>query len=164
LSRQSFGRTPNETKPMMQPDTPLTVPPGGGKATDVIGNAITIKIHGRDTGGAFALIQSVDKPNEGPPPHVHHREDETFYVLAGEYEFGCGGEHIRAKEGTTIFAPRDVPHHYKCVSQMPGRLLVVISPAGFERFFEEVNGLADVERVMAIGKKYGLEFLPPPGA
>ena len=103
MSRQSFGRTSNETKHMMQADSPLIVPPGGGKATDVIGNAITIKIHGRDNGGAFSLVQSVDKPNIGPPPHVHHREDEAFYVLAGEYEFGCGGERIRAKEGTTIF-------------------------------------------------------------
>jgi quercetin dioxygenase-like cupin family protein len=145
---------------MIPTDTPITVPPGCGRATNVIGNAITLKIHGRDTGGAFAMVQSVDKPNEGPPPHVHHREDETFYVLAGEYDFVCGDERLHAREGTTLFAPRDVPHHYKCVSAAPGRLLVVITPAGFERFFEEVDGLAEVERVVAIGKKYGLEFLP----
>lgn len=140
---------------------PITIAPGGGTATNVIGNPITIKIHGRDTGGVFAMIETLDKPNEGPPPHIQHREDETFYVLEGEYEFMCGGQKFIAKAGTTAWLPRGVPLQYTCVSKTPGRLLIVINPAGFEDFFTEANGLSDVGQVIEVGKKFGLEFLPP---
>jgi quercetin dioxygenase-like cupin family protein len=137
---------------------PIIVPRDGGTHTDVIGNAITIKIHGRDTGGAFSLIESVEKENAGTPPHIHHREDETFHVLEGDYEFMCAGRLHKASKGDTVFAPRDVPHNYKCVSKTGGRLLVVISPAGFEKFFEEISGMTDIGRVVEIGRRYGLEF------
>ena len=145
--------------------TPIQVPPGEGTRTFVIGNRITIKLHGRNTGGAFALIESVDAPGEGPPPHVHAREDECFFVLEGEYEVFCDGRRIPASAGTTIFAPRGLAHNYRSIGKSRGRLLTTISPAGFEKFFEEINAMPpehqEIPKVVAIGKKYGLEFLPP---
>ncbi|MBI2927549.1 MAG: cupin domain-containing protein [Verrucomicrobia bacterium] len=142
------------------------VPPGDGKTVTVIGHPITIKIHGHDTGGAFAVVETADPLGGGPPPHIHHREDETFYVLEGEYELMCGGQTHRMGKGATALLPRDVPHAYKCLSAGGGHLLVTLTPAGFERFFEEVGALSaaeqqDIPRVIAIGQKYGLEFLPP---
>jgi quercetin dioxygenase-like cupin family protein len=142
------------------------IAPGAGHSVSVIGNPITIKIHGRDTGGAFAVVETVDAEGGGPPPHVHHREDEAFYVLDGEYELMCGGQTHRVSKGATAFLPREAPHAYKCLSAGGGRLLVTITPAGFERFFEEVGALSaseqeDIPRVIAMGLKYGLEFLPP---
>lgn len=73
------------------------------------------------------------------------------------------------KRGTTIFAPRGIPHTYPYLGKTPGRLLCVITPSGFEEFFEEIGALSpqqqkDIPRVIEIGKKYGLEFPPPPGA
>src|SRR5262245_44492230 len=123
----------------MPDQNPIILPPKGGTVTNVIGNVITVKVHGRDTGGAFSLIECVDQPNEGPPAHIQHREDETFCVLEGEYEFMCGGKTFTAKAGTTAWLPRGVPHRYKCISKTPGRMLVVLSPAGFEDFFVEAN-------------------------
>jgi quercetin dioxygenase-like cupin family protein len=144
---------------------PLVVPADQGKALNVIGNAITIKIHGRDTGGALCVIESVDQPGAGPPPHRHQREAETFHVLEGEYEFTCDGKRLRASPGATVFAPQGRAHSYKNIGPRPGRLLVAITPAGFEGFFEEVGALSpaaqQIPTVIALGKKYGLEFLPP---
>jgi quercetin dioxygenase-like cupin family protein len=144
---------------------PLHVPAGDGKKVSVIGNAINIRIHGRYTGGVLSVIESVEQPGGGPPPHIHHREDETFQILEGEYEFNVGGKTIRAQPGATLFAPRGVPHFFRNVGQTPGRLMCVITPSGLEGFFEEVGALTpqqqEIPRVMEIAKKFGLEFLPP---
>ncbi len=141
---------------------------GEGKTVNVIGNEITIRLHGRDTNGALSVAESVDQPGGGPPPHIHHREDETFHVLEGEYEFMCGGKTFIARKGATVFAPRGVPHAYRYLGSTPGRLVFTLTPAGFEGFFEEVGALSskeqEIPRVIEIGKRYGLEFLPPPSA
>ena len=153
----------------MPPVDPIQVPNDGGKTVNVLGRPMVIRIHGRDTGGVLSVVVSYDAPGDGPPPHIHHREDETFQVLEGEYEFMVGGKTIPAKSGTTLFAPRGIPHTYRYVGQSPGRLMCVITPAGFEGFFEEIGAMSPqqqqvIPRVMEIAKKYGLEILPPPGA
>jgi quercetin dioxygenase-like cupin family protein len=148
---------------------PIQVPNGGGKQVNVLGIPIFIRLHGRDTGGVLSMVESIDLPGGGPPPHIHHREDETFQVLEGEFEFSVGDKKIMAKQGTTIFAPRGIPHTYRYVGQTPGRLMCIITPAGFEGFFEEIGAMSpqqqqDIPRGMEIAKKFGLEFLPPPSA
>ena len=147
---------------------PILAPADGGKTVNVIGIPITICIHGRDTGGVLSVVESIDQPGGGPPPHIHQREDETFQVLEGEYEFTCAGKTFTAQKGATIFAPRGLAHTYRYVGKTSGRLMATITPAGFEGFFEEVGALSpqqqEIPRVIEIGKKYGLEFLPPPGA
>lgn len=148
---------------------PIAIPAGGGKPVNILGIPMLIRIHGRDTGGTLSVVESHDQPGGGPPPHIHHREDETFQILEGEYEFMAGGKTILAQPGTTLFAPRGVPHTYRCVSKSGGRLSVVLTPAGFEDFFAEIGALSlpqqqDIPRVIEIGKKYGLEILTPPGA
>ena len=147
---------------------PMLIGAEEGNAVNVIGNAITIRLHGRATGGVLSVAESIDQPGGGPPPHIHHREDETFQVLEGEYEFTCGGKTFTAYKGATVFAPRGLPHAYRYVGRTPGRLMVTMTPAGFEGFFEEVGALTpqqqEIPRVIEIGKRYGLEFLPPPGA
>jgi uncharacterized cupin superfamily protein len=111
-------------------------------------------------------VESHDVPGGGPPPHIHTREDETFQVLEGEYEFTVAGSSFVAGKGATIFAPRGIPHTYRYLGQAPGRLMCVITPAGFERFFEAVGALTpqqqqDIPRVLGIAKEFGLEILPP---
>jgi quercetin dioxygenase-like cupin family protein len=147
---------------------PIHISSDGGKKVSILGIPMAIRIHGRDTGGVLSAVESHDVPGGGPPPHIHHREDETFQVLEGEYEFTVGGKSFVVKRGATLFAPRGIPHTYRYLGQMPGRLLCVITPSGFEGFFEEIGALTpqqqqDIPRVIEIGKKYGLEFPPPQG-
>ena len=148
---------------------PIQVPNNGGKQVNVLGIPMLIRIHGRDTNGVVSVVESLDVPGGGPPPHIHQREDETFQILEGEYEFMVGGKTILAKPGTTLFAPRGIPHAYRYLGQTPGRLMCTITPSGFEGFFEEIGALSppqqqDIPRVMEIAKNFGLEILPPPGA
>ena len=146
---------------------PAVIPPGAGHSINVLGTPMLIRIHGRDTNGTVSAVETVDSPGGGPPPHIHHREDETFQVLEGEYEFMVAGSTVRAEAGTTLFAPRDVPHTYRCVGDKPGRLLCIINPAGFEQFFETIGAMSpseqqNIPKVIEIGRTFGLEFLPPP--
>lgn len=146
---------------------PIQIPCDGGKKVNVLGTPIVIRLHGRDTGGVLSVVESHDLPGGGPPPHIHQREDETFQVLEGEYEFMCDGKTFTAQKGATIFAPRGVPHTYRYLGQTPGQLMVTLTPPGFEGFFEEIGAMSpqqqsDIPRVMEIAKKYGLEILPPP--
>jgi quercetin dioxygenase-like cupin family protein len=148
---------------------PIQIPKDGGQPVNILGIPMLIRLRGRDTGGVLSAVESHDVPGGGPPPHIHHREDETFQILDGDYEFTVGGKTIVAKPGTTLFAPRGIPHTYRYLGQTQGRLMCVITPAGFEGFFEEIGAMTpqqqqDIPRVLEIGKKYGLEFLPPPGA
>ena len=147
---------------------PIKIPIDGGKAVNILGIPMLIRVNGSDTNGSISIVESHDLPGGGPPPHVHRREDETFQILEGEYEFTVAGKSFVAKAGTTIFAPRGIPHTYRYLGQAPGRLMCVITPAGFEGFFEEIGVLSpqqqqDMPRVMEIAKKFGLEILPPPG-
>lgn len=145
---------------------PIQIPLNGGKAVNILGTAMLIRLHGRDTNGVVSAVETHDVPGGGPPPHIHHREDETFQILEGEYEFTVAGKAILAKQGDTLFAPRGIPHTYRYVGKTPGRLMTVITPAGFEGFFEEIGAMSpqqqqDIPRVMEITKKFGLEILPP---
>jgi len=146
---------------------PIQVSKDGGTKVNVLGTLLVIRIHGRDTNGVLSVVESHDTPGGGPPPHIHHREDETFQILEGEYEFNVDGKTIRAAPGATLFAPRGVAHTYRCISQAPGRLMCTITPSGFEGFFEEIGALIpqqqqDISQVMAIAKKFSLEILPSP--
>ena len=148
---------------------PLHIPIDGGDRVNILGIPMAIRVRGRDTGGVVGVAESFDVPGGGPPPHIHSREDELFEVLEGEYEFTVGDKSFVARKGTTIFAPRGVPHTYRYMGQSPGRLRVAILPAGFEGFFEKVGALSpaeqqDIPRVIAIGKEFGLEFMPPSAA
>lgn len=148
---------------------PIIVPSDGGGKLNILGIPMYIRIHGRDTGGVVSVVESHDVPGGGPPPHIHQNEDETFQALEGEYEWTVGEKTFIAGKGTTIFAPRGIPHTYRYLGSEPGRLMCVITPSGFEGFFEEIGAMSpeqqqDIPRVMEIGGKYGLQFLPPPDA
>ena len=85
---------------------PIHVPHDGGKAVNILGIPMVIRVHGRDTGGVVSVVESHDVPGGGPPPHIHHREDETFQILEGEYEFTVGGKSYRCQRGGRRFLRR----------------------------------------------------------
>lgn len=148
---------------------PFLISSNAGKPVNILGIPMVIRIHGSDTGGVLSAVESHDVTGGGPPPHIHHREDETFQILEGEYEWTVGGKTFIAQKGATLFAPRGIPHTYRYLGTTPGRLMCVITPSGFEGFFEEIGAMSprqqqEIPRVLEIAKKYGLEILPPPGA
>ena len=144
---------------------PIHIRSSGGTKLNVLGIPMVIRIHGRDTAGTVSAVESHDLLGDGPPLHIHRREDETFQILEGEYEFTVADQIVLATKGDTIFAPRGVPHTYRYRGQTPGRLLCVITPSGFEGFFEEISALSmseqqEIPRVLEIAKKFGLEIVP----
>ncbi len=149
---------------------------GEGRSYWVVGDLYTIKTGGDETGEAFALIEGWVPPGGGPPPHIHRREDEAFYVLEGQIQFHADGEHILATPGTWITLERGSLHHFRNVGSTPAKILILVTPAGLERFFAEIGREAtddrspeagtvthaDIERLLATAPKYGLEIQPPP--
>jgi quercetin dioxygenase-like cupin family protein len=131
---------------------------------DVLGELITLLVSGNQTHGVFTVLSETSPPDGGTPLHTHHQEDEALYVLEGEYEIQCGEQTVRAGPGSFVFAPREILHRLANVSTGPSRVLGVISPAGFEGFWEKVSQLAppsDLEQILAIAKKYALEIHVP---
>jgi quercetin dioxygenase-like cupin family protein len=121
-----------------------------------------------DTNGMLGAIEVAGPSGSVPPLHVHHREDEAFYVLEGEYTVFVGDDVIAASPGSWVWGPRDVPHGYQIRSER-GRHLSLLTPGGFEAFFEEVAAIATPEAdprsqlstLTEIAARYGVELLGP---
>src|SRR5215468_7575500 len=111
--------------------------PGEGQAVWFLDNHMTIKATASSTGGAFGLLESFIAPGFSPPLHVHHREDESFYVLEGELTMRCGERTFTAAAGAFVFLPRGVPHTFVVEGDMPARMLTLLTPGGGEGVFIE---------------------------
>jgi quercetin dioxygenase-like cupin family protein len=149
-------------------------PDGEGKTIWMVGtDLITFKATGEDTGGAYALFDSLVLPGGGPPPHIHTREAESFYVLEGKFEFLAGDHWVKAAPGSFVHVPKGALHTLKNAGSETGRLLTLVVPAGLEKFFEEAGepgtdissppGPPDVEKLLETSGRYGIEYPPPPG-
>lgn len=97
-----------------------------------------IKATGADTGGRIAIIELTEPPGAVAPKHVHHKEDEGFWVLEGEVTFDVGGTTIVASAGDYAFGPRDIPHSYR-VGPDGCRMLFIVMPAGFEELVRLIS-------------------------
>ena len=116
------------------------VPPGGGESLWVFGGLVRFFATGENTGGAFSLFEEAIDSQTGAIPHLHHEEDQAFYVLEGEHEFACDDEVFPAPVGTYLYVPRGIVHSYRNIGETPGRLLILSTPAGgTERLFFEVG-------------------------
>lgn len=102
-----------------------------GEARWWLGALATIKATSEQTGGSLTLVEVHDPPGESAPLHVHHEEDEGFWILEGQVTFEVGGETIEASAGDFVFGPRDVPHSYE-VGPDGARMLFILTPGGFE--------------------------------
>jgi quercetin dioxygenase-like cupin family protein len=143
--------------------------PGEGKTVTLRGDTYTYKAVGRDTGGHYGLVEITAPPGTpGPPPHIHEAEEEAFYVLEGTLQVRLGERTLQAAAGTFALVPRGTVHTFSNTSARPAKLLVLLSPAGFERAFEELATAApradeppDMERLLAIARKYNLKIVEP---
>ena len=151
-------------------DRAIVLPAGEGKVVSVLGDRYTYKAVGEQTGGAYGLVETaVPAGSSGPPPHIHPGGDEAFYVLDGEVTVLIGDRTITAMAGSFAFVPRGMVHTFSNRGTREARFLAIISPAGFERAFEEMGEVApsadqppDMDRLMAIARKYNLEIAGPP--
>src|SRR5437764_5598477 len=112
---------------------------GEGCTVAVVGDVYRFLATGDDTNGKYALWEAIVPPGGGPPPHVHSREDEGFYVLEGEVIFTVNGKRVVLSAGTFANMPTGMPHAFKNESNKTARTLLSVVPAGLEEMFFEVG-------------------------
>jgi len=152
----------------------LFVRPDQGTVVSVAGDVLVFKAKGEQTNGQYALFEITVEPQASPPPHIHSREDESFYILEGEVEFHLDEHTIVATPGTFLQSPRGQKHSFNVIGSQPAKMLCWATPAGIEHFFTEVGtGLSDayvsppaitpeaIERLVSTAPRYGITILPP---
>jgi quercetin dioxygenase-like cupin family protein len=141
----------------------------GEQVSPRAGARATFKARTEQTGGAYSLVEWEHEPGApGPPLHVHDREEEAFYVLSGAVAVSVGG--VRTEEGTGAFVlvPRGTPHTFSVVGDEPARMLLILSPPGYEGFWEELSAATDggmrqpgADIMSGLGARYHMRVLPP---
>jgi mannose-6-phosphate isomerase-like protein (cupin superfamily) len=139
--------------------------PGDGKAGMLGSIGVRFMIDGAESGGGFSLVEHPMPPRAlGAPLHRHSREDEYTFVLEGRVGALLGDEAVYGESGDLIFKPRDQWHTFWNAGDVPARILEIISPAGFEGYFEALTelprdaGPPDPAAIAAIADRYGLEL------
>lgn len=154
----------------------MTIQPGKVLVRDDVDPVHWIGEQGRfllrseDTGGLFSFFEVTTAPGGGPPLHLHDDHDEALYVVEGEYEIKVAERTVTGRPGTLAYTPRGTAHRFRNLTDVPSRLLVIASPGGHERFFEELSavltaGPPDPTKLAAVAKKHhitGLEPFGPP--
>ena len=143
--------------------------PGEGTALRTpTGDVVTIKAATEQTNGSLTVMELVISPRQGPALHTHLREDELWYVLDGDFRFKAGDAMLWASTGGMAFGPRGTPHCFQNIGDTPGRLLVITTPSGLERFFEQFTellpGPVGPEALTAVGHANWVEFIGPPAS
>ena len=167
------------TSPGTSGPAPIALRRDEGEALWFLDFLATIKSSAETTGGRVAVIEHLAGQDAGSPLHVHHREDEWFYVLDGELTIWVDGQVIPAPAGSFVYGPRNTPHTFTVSSPEGARFLLVTEPAGFEGFMRAVAEPAraltvppppsdasqapDPAQLAALAAEYGIDILGPPG-
>lgn len=171
LSAVLYAQKPAETKKPDQktvhektlPRKGYVLSPGEGIPIPNLGKESFIKMSGDNTETRVALHESLHPAGYSPGLHIHTKEDEYFYLLEGSYEFYIDGQWHTAGPGSFVFIPKGIKHGFRTGSD-GGRALVIFSPAGMEKFFQEFSkaqqeGKQIKDFFEPLAKKYGLEYL-----
>jgi len=153
---------------------PLIRSSSEGPTIAVVGDVYRFLATSEDTNGKYAMWEAIVPPGGGPPPHVHSREEEGFYILEGEITFQIGDERVVATAGMFANMPVGTPHSFKNESTLPAKMLISVAPAGLEQMFFEVGvpveqgattasppTKEEIEKLLAIAPKYGVEIRLP---
>jgi quercetin dioxygenase-like cupin family protein len=153
---------------------PILRKPAEGRCVGVFGDVYRFMATGEETDGRYALWEAIVPPGGGPPPHIHSREEEGFYILEGEITFQTGEKRFVARAGTFANMPVGSLHSFRNESTTTARMLISVAPAGLERMFFEVgeplaDGAAtasppskeDIEKLLAVAPRYGIEVRVP---
>lgn len=154
----------------MSMQTPTLLGPGEGQHVDFLGNRNVVKAGGEETDGLLTVIEFTAGPGFGPPPHIHGREDEMFYVLEGSATFWCDGEEATYGPGGFCWLPKGLAHRFE-MGPEGGRILQLTSPAQFEDMITDygtaigadddvVPAPPDVPRLVEVCRRYDIELLP----
>lgn len=132
-----------------------------------LGSPTLIRASGETTNGSFGLVEHLTvAPGFASPYHMHHLEDEAFYVLEGNLAFVSNGKWFDASAGAYVFLPREIPHGFKVEGPAPAKVLILAVPAGFESFVLELSDPApgsapDMQKLMRAAAKYRIDILGP---
>src|SRR5688572_16239180 len=141
--------------------TATILAPGEGDKYWIVGDHGTFKIGPEQSGGRYTVIEAFVPPGGGPPPHVHAREDEMFYIFGGQMMFMDNQHTFTAGPGSAVYLKRGTPHTFKNVGTEPVKYILTTSPSGFEAFVNECGeritkiphdkqpGPADIEKLLA---------------
>lgn len=145
-----------------------------GRTIGVVGDVYRFLATGEDTGGKYAMWEAIVPPGSGPPPHIHSREEEAFYILEGEITFQIGEQRFVAIAGTFANMPVGSLHSFKNESGKPAKMLISVAPAGLEEMFFEVGQpvdpgatvaplptKADIETLLMVAPRYGIDIKVP---
>lgn len=144
----------------------VIVQPGAGKNLNFgEENIASVMLSGEQTGGRLAVIYNTEAPDSGPPLHVHANEDELFLVVEGHYSFYADGRWTEVDAGGVVYLPKGTAHRYRNIGTTTGRIWILTSPSGFERFFARyADELAkadgpDMGRIVEIHREHGIELI-----
>lgn len=145
-----------------------------GRTIAVVGDVYRFLATGDDTNCKYALFEAIVPPGGGPPPHVHSREEEGFYILEGEITFTIDGKPLVATAGMFANMPVGTPHSFKNESSRPAKMLISVAPAGLEIMFLEVGvpvpqgattapppTKEEIEKLLTVAPRYGIEIRLP---
>lgn len=148
--------------------------PTEGRTIAVVGDVYRFLATGADTNGKYAFWEAIVPPGGGPPPHVHSREEEGFYILEGEITFQIGKERVVTTAGMFANMPVGTPHSFRNESGKPAKMLISVAPAGLENMFFEVGvpvdqgattaappTNAEIEKLLEVAPRYGIEIMLP---
>ena len=147
--------------------------PNEGQTVAVVGDVYRFLATGDETDGRYAMFEAVVPPGGGPPPHIHSREEESFYVLEGEITFQVGDDRIVAKAGTFANMPVGSLHSFRNATDKTARMIISVAPAGLEKMFLEVGqpvafgqqapppSKAEIDKLLAVASSYGIEIRLP---
>jgi quercetin dioxygenase-like cupin family protein len=152
---------------------PILRQPNEGQTVAVVGDVYRFLATGEDTDGRYAMFEACVPPGGGPPPHIHSREEESFYVLDGEITFQVGDERFVAKAGTFASMPVGSLHSFRNETDKLARMIISVAPAGLEKMFLEVGqpvafgeqapppSKAEIDKLLAAAPSYGIEIRVP---
>jgi len=155
--------------------TVKAVKPGEGRIITAAGDFYTFKAVTEDSGGSYTFLEAIVPPGGGSIPHIHHREDEGFYILEGYITFFANDTSFKMGPGSFVNIPKDTVHYFKNLENAKAKMLLLYAPSGFERvFFEagtEVKDLtgppqavteAEARKFYEVAVKYGTEVVREP--
>ena len=150
-------------------------PSGQGEALWAMGSLMEVKLHAEESGGALTAMEVTLPPGIATPLHVHNREAEAFYLLAGTIDYEAGGQLHRLAAGSLIWLPKDVPHRFRVTGDALARFLALGLPGGIDHLYQSVGVPADsralpgaypaepeLARWRTAAPAHGLEVLGPP--
>ena len=141
------------------------IEPAAGASVTLYGVRFTYKVEGQDTGGALSVLETVIPPRTLVKPHSHSREDEYSIVMNGRVGVRLGDREFEAAAGSYLVKPRGVPHAIWNATAEPATIVEIVSPAGFERYFQEIAPVLDqsgpewTARFHALAEEYGITVL-----